>query len=230
MGVRVASYNVRKALGIDRRRSPERILSVINEIDADVVLLQEADHRLGPRRTALPRSLIERETDYAVADLARNDVSLGWHGNAILVRRGLPITATEHFDLPGLEPRGAVMVGVGELHVVGTHLGLIRRWRQLQMSAILEHLGDRVETCLIGGDFNEWSRRAGFEPWIDDLTLVTPGPSYHSARPIGTLDRFAHGARIEVSQTGIVRHGAALRASDHLPVWCEAHGVEIAPG
>ena len=222
MRLRVASYNIRKALGIDRRRSPERILSVINAIGADVVLLQEADLRLGPRRAALPRSLVERESDYVVADLARNEVSLGWHGNAVLVREGLAITATEHFDLPGLEPRGAVMVGVEGMHIVGTHLGLIRRWRQLQMTAILDHLGERIETCLVGGDFNEWSRRAGFDPWLEELTLVTPGPSFHSSRPVARLDRFAHGARLSLPETGVVHHGAALRASDHLPVWCEA--------
>ncbi|ETX14032.1 metal-dependent hydrolase [Roseivivax halodurans JCM 10272] len=220
--MRVASYNIRKALGIDRKRSPERILSVINGIGADVVLLQEADHRLGPRRAALPRSLIERESDYRVADLAVNEVSLGWHGNAILVRDGLTVTATERFDLPGLEPRGAVMAAVGGVHLVGTHLGLVRRSRQLQMQAILDHLGDRTETCLVGGDFNEWSRRAGFEPWADDLSLVTPGPSFHSARPVGRLDRFAHGPGLRVRSAGVEHHGAALRASDHLPVWCEA--------
>ena len=185
------------------------------------MLLQEADHRLGPRRAALPHSLIARESQYAVVELATNEVSLGWHGNAILVRPGLTVTATERIDLPGLEPRGAVMATVDGLHLVGTHLGLVRRSRQLQMQAILDHLGERVTTCLIGGDFNEWSRRVGFEPWIDDLSLVTPGPSFHSARPVGRLDRFAHGDALSVSAAGVEHRGAALRASDHLPVWCD---------
>ncbi|SLN46149.1 Endonuclease/Exonuclease/phosphatase family protein [Roseivivax jejudonensis] len=222
MPLRIASYNIRKSIGLDRRRSPERILSVINGIGADIVLLQEADRRLGARRAALPRSLIERESDYAVADLARNDVSLGWHGNAVLVRRGISVEGVAHLDLPGLEPRGAVMVTVAGLSVVGTHLGLLRRWRQLQMQAIVDHLGARIATSVIGGDFNEWSRRAGFEPWIDDLHLVTPGPSYHSARPVGRLDRFAFGRQVRAGDRGVIRHGAALRASDHLPVWTEA--------
>src|SRR3546814_17047117 len=47
--IKVASYNMRKALGTDRRRNPERILEVLNEIDADVIALQEADRRFGPR-------------------------------------------------------------------------------------------------------------------------------------------------------------------------------------
>ena len=39
--VKVATYNIRKALGLDQRRDSARILSVLNEIDADIVMLQE---------------------------------------------------------------------------------------------------------------------------------------------------------------------------------------------
>ena len=86
--LRVASYNIRKARGLDQRRNPTRILAVINHLGADVVALQEADRRFGDRPSALCRGLIERETDFQVADLAPNEVSLGWHGNAILIRKG----------------------------------------------------------------------------------------------------------------------------------------------
>ena len=34
--IRVASYNMRKAIGTDRRRRPERTIEVLNELDADV--------------------------------------------------------------------------------------------------------------------------------------------------------------------------------------------------
>ena len=49
MKVKVASYNMRKAIGTDRRRNPERILQVLREIDADIIALQEADRRFGTR-------------------------------------------------------------------------------------------------------------------------------------------------------------------------------------
>src|SRR3546814_9393521 len=45
----VASYNMRKAIGTDRRRRPDRTIEVLNELDADVVALQEADRRFGAR-------------------------------------------------------------------------------------------------------------------------------------------------------------------------------------
>ena len=36
MKIKVASYNMRKGIGTDRRRDPQRILDVLSEIDADV--------------------------------------------------------------------------------------------------------------------------------------------------------------------------------------------------
>ena len=55
--MRIVSYNIRKAVGLDRRRDPERILAILREVDADIVVLQEADRRLGrrPRRGSILR-------------------------------------------------------------------------------------------------------------------------------------------------------------------------------
>jgi len=51
--IKVASYNIRKAIGTDRRRSPDRIIEVLNEVGADLVALQEADRRFGKRTAVL---------------------------------------------------------------------------------------------------------------------------------------------------------------------------------
>ena len=108
--LRIASYNIRKAIGLDRRRDPGRVIDVVNSLDADLVALQEADRRLGPRPGAIPREMIAEHTDFEVVPLAKNSVSLGWHGNALLKRKSLPVSNPRRLDLPGLEPRGAVSV------------------------------------------------------------------------------------------------------------------------
>ena len=221
MRLKVVSYNVHKAIGFDQRRRPDRILSVLNAINADVALLQEADHRLGARPTALPRFLISQETDYRVVDVSANDVSLGWHGNAILVRAGLQVRDAGQLELPGLEPRGAVFARIGGLTVVGTHLGLLRRWRLRQMNAIADELERDLPNVIIGGDFNEWSTSGGFGPWEEKLAVITPGRSFHAFRPVAELDRFALGARLRLLRSGVESHGEMRLASDHLPVWAE---------
>ena len=75
--LRIVSYNIRKTRGLDQRRDPLRTLEVINRLGADVVVLQEADRRMGRRKAALSRDLIEQHSGFHVVPLAENDVSLG---------------------------------------------------------------------------------------------------------------------------------------------------------
>ena len=62
--VTLASYNMRKAIGLDRRRDPRRVLDVLHEIDADIIALQEADKRFGGRASAVPHELIDSHGVY----------------------------------------------------------------------------------------------------------------------------------------------------------------------
>ncbi len=220
--LRLASYNLRKCIGLDRRRDPGRSLDVLNSIGADIIALQEADRRLGHRPAALPREMIERGSDFVPLELGANSASLGWHGNAILLRKGLEAGDIRCLDLPGLEPRGAVMATIGGLRVIGLHLGLMRRHRREQLAAIADMLaGLETRPTVILGDFNEWSARQGFEPITGDFRLHAPGLSYHSAAPLAPLDRFALGPGIELRDAGVVQTPQARRASDHLPVWAD---------
>ena len=226
MKLKIASYNIHKAVGGDGRRDPVRILNVLNTIDADIVVLQEADRRLGERPTAIPRSLIAQHTAYKVAPLARNGVSLGWHGNAILLRDTLNCDAAGHIELPGLEPRGAVFVELDGLRVVGTHLGLLRLWRLRQMKSILDHVWPESSKTLIAGDFNEWSDIRGTEPWENDFSVLYPGRSFPARRPVAALDGFAFGSSIASLDGGVLRDHTTFIASDHLPVWTN---IEVNP-
>lgn len=43
MDFRILSYNIHRAIGVDRRFRPERIAVILDHYDADIVLLQEVD-------------------------------------------------------------------------------------------------------------------------------------------------------------------------------------------
>lgn len=232
MRLRLASYNIQKAVGLDFRRDPSRILAVIAETEADIVVLQEADRRLGMRPTALPRFLIAQQTDYVPADVAVTDVSLGWHGNAILVRRGWRVLETARLPLPGLEPRGAVMARVapeapdaaasGDITIIGAHLGLLRNWRRRQARALRDHAAGRdCKTTAIAGDLNEWSMRKGLGPLHPMFRIVAPGRTFPAGRPVGALDRVALGGGLKLLDAGVSDGALARVASDHRPVWVE---------
>ncbi|MBD3677659.1 MAG: endonuclease/exonuclease/phosphatase family protein [Rhodobacteraceae bacterium] len=220
---RLASYNIRKCRGLDRRRRPGRILDILNDIGADIIALQEADRRLGARPAALPARMIEQETDFQAVPLARNHVSLGWHGNAVLVKKGIEARNFRHIHLPGFEPRGAVALDVGDLTVVAVHLGLRRRDRLTQLAHIRDEVGAARRTVILG-DFNEWSPRRGMEPLEDHYAIHAPGRSFHAARPVAALDRFALGSDLELRDAGVIETKLSRIASDHLPVWADVSG------
>ncbi len=223
--LRIASYNIRKCIGLDRRRDPGRVLQVINGLGADVVVLQEADRRLGPRRAALPHDMVAAESDFLPVELDFTGVSLGFHGNAVLLRRGLVASRVARIDLPGTEPRGAVEVEVdGRFRVVAVHLGLLRSDRRRQLAVIEGRVDDALPTA-IAGDFNEWRKRAGLEPLGHGFTVHAPGRSFHAARPVAALDRVALSPGFALRDAGVVEARPARIASDHLPVWVDAETV-----
>jgi len=221
--IRIASYNMRKARGLDQKRKPERTLEVINRLSADIVVLQEADKRFGARPTALPRRMIEAETDFHVVKVSESGVSIGWHGNAVLLRKGLSAVDVQRINLPGFEPRGAVRlsvdIGTG-LTVVAAHLGLSRRDRRAQFK-VLNAVTAKDRHCVIAGDFNEWSSRKGLEPLEDRFAVHSPGRSFHARRPVAALDRFALSHGVEMRDAGVEQGALARVASDHLPIWSD---------
>ena len=78
MHLRLVSYNIHRAIGVDRRFRPDRIVKILIHHNADIVLLQEVDD-------GAPRS---REIDMA-KELA---VSAGYEhyavGHNVTLRRG----------------------------------------------------------------------------------------------------------------------------------------------
>lgn len=219
----LASYNLQKCVGLDLQRRPDRALAVIAQLKADIVVLQEADKRLAPRPAALPRAMAE-EDGWHVAPFDHSHISLGWHGNAMLLRTGVRIIRTAKLDLPGLEPRGAILAEVetqiGPLRVVGTHLGLIRRYRIFQLQAIRRHLAALPQMpTVLAGDFNEWGSPRALDAATKGLRILKTPASFPAPRPVAALDRFALSRELDALETGRLQAKPARIASDHLPVW-----------
>ncbi len=224
---RLATWNIRKCIGLDRRRDPFRITQVLAEFKADIVALQEVDKRLGRRPAALPPEMLLRETGLIPVATESHDDSLGWHGNAVLLSAEFRAEAIHGMDLPGIEPRGALIVDVAgrgtHLRVVAVHLGLLGWARQAQLAAIRRRLDAMPpRPTVILGDFNEWSHRRT-HPGLAGYEVHAPGPSYHSARPVAALDRVALGHGLSMRRSSVVATDLTRVASDHLPVRADIH-------
>ncbi|MFU8880888.1 MAG: endonuclease/exonuclease/phosphatase family protein [Rhodobacterales bacterium] len=227
--LRIASYNLQKCVGLDLRRRPDRSLKVIEGLGADLVVLQEADKRLPPRPTALPHGMIE-DDGWQIVPVGtagtRPGGSIGWHGNAMLIRPHLRVLQTAHLELPGLEPRGAIRVDldttIGPIRVIGLHLGLIRKYRILQIAAIMRGLRDQPPMpTIMAGDFNEWKSVMPLDTMAQGLRFLPGSPSFPAARPVARLDRFALTEDLEAMDQGSYLAKPARIASDHLPVWAD---------
>lgn len=222
-GLTLATYNIHRAVGSDGRRMPRRIVSVIREIDPDIVGLQEVDWREPESQVAAEFELLADLPGYTPAVGPNIRDHRGHYGNMLLAR--YPIRALRLIDLsePGREPRGAIDADIEtpgyRLRVIVTHLGLRggerRRQAQKLRAALRAHPG---QCTIVLGDFNDWLPAT---PTLRPLTELCRSNlavrSYPARRPLLALDRILlHGhGQLEVASH---RSSLARVASDHLPL------------
>jgi endonuclease/exonuclease/phosphatase family metal-dependent hydrolase len=220
----VASYNVHRCVGVDRKLDVDRVAEVVAELDADVVALQEVEskHCDDGRSPQLDR--IAQQIGYSVIAGPTCDDRNGF-GNAVLTR--LPPGRVHRHDLSmkGREPRGAidvdVEVGGSVLRIIATHFGLSAAERRTQCRQILDVLGDDAEMrTIVLGDFNEWRPS---DPCLRPLNERMGAPfrvrTFPSRFPAFCLDRIW--AQPESALVHVKAHATPLarKASDHLPVF-----------
>lgn len=223
----VGSYNIHKAVGTDRRRDPHRVISVIREIGADLMALQEVDRRFGDRRGILDMEALRETTGLIPVPLALRKSALahGWHGNLILFRNA-ELEDARVIDLPGLEPRGAIVADLrfhgAPLRVIAAHLGLLKGSRLQQTRRLAEEIGED-RPVLMMGDLNEWRRGPGCSLMPMKSGLGAGGraetvASFPAGRPVLALDRIIGSHQAEVSELTPHASPLARLASDHLPI------------
>lgn len=225
--MRVLTYNVHGCIGSDRATRPDRIIQVIEHVDADVVALQEVHDEDDVDRSFLRalRRLPYEQLAYGPTMRKAN----GHYGNVLLLRD--PAEWCERIDLsvPGCEPRGALVVRLddehaGRVEIVATHLGL-RAWeRRSQTRRLITRVdqlaADDPPALRIGvGDFNEWW------PWSavlralrDAFGVSPPRRSFPARLPVFCLDRIFVRPKGAIESIAAVRTPLTKHASDHLPV------------
>jgi len=227
----VATYNVHTCVGVDRRYDPARIATVLRELDADIVGLQEVDSgRNGARPLDQGTILAEATGLRAISGPLLTD-HRGRFGNAILTR--LPVLAVRYIDLSvdHYEPRCAIDVdldaGSHVLRVIATHFGLRGGERRVQTRRLLaaiagngaSHGPSTSDAILMMGDLNEWRGRRGGIRALDRELGRAPAPrTFPSWCPILPLDRIYAAPPAVLRDLGVHRSPLARLASDHLPL------------
>jgi len=221
--VKVASYNIHSAIGLDGRCDPRRILDIVLATEAVVVGLQEVDARLGRRQTF---DQFDYFSVYSGMECIAGPNILehrGHYGNVLMTR--LPIESVQLLQFPsvGFEPRGAIHAvlrhGQHRLQVLNTHLGLRRAERRRQAEALLAVAANHDGPTVFLGDFNVWHPGSYV---LDVLEAPTNGAlvprTFPSWLPMLALDRIWAWPEDVLREVRVARNSRTLVASDHLPV------------
>ncbi len=221
--VRVMTYNIHRARGLDGRERLERIADVLAEVDADIVALQEV---LAPQAGALAAA-----TGMRVVFARTRILPQGPYGNLCLTRLPLVSHASYSLTCRPFEPRGClradVDAGVGPLHIFNVHLGLhyTERIHQVRMLGGILDRRRLPGPRLLLGDFNEW-----FDGHASRLLRAEFGHpcgrrrsacTHPSVLPVFPLDRIYHDPMMRVERVAVHRSRLARVASDHLPTYAD---------
>lgn len=227
MNITIASYNIHKCVGMDKKFNPSRINEVITELNPDIIALQEVDKRFGTRRGLLDLGALERQLGLVAVPIDTiKSASHGWHGN-LLLYRFLHLIHYEQIKLPSAEPRGAILAkfllpNKQILQIIAAHLGLLKKSRELQVAALLEHIKKTPNaTTIFLGDLNEW--RTGNNSSLKPLeeyfgNTHKPVNSFPAKRPLLPLDKILTSNPRLLKDIAIHKTDLAKMASDHLPI------------
>jgi endonuclease/exonuclease/phosphatase family metal-dependent hydrolase len=228
--LRIASYNIHKAKGIDGRTRISRIASVLAEVDADIVALQEVVNiENGEERDFQARFLADRlERHFSIGETRKHRG--GAYGNVTLSRWKIGCADVIDVTVAGREPRGILRtdleIGGRLLHVFNAHLGTGFYERRQQARRILEeHRLDRRSLTgprVLVGDFNEWTQghvtKTLREHFRDGHSHRFLRYGYPGLLPFLNLDHLYCDADLKIESLRLHRSRTALIASDHLPL------------
>jgi endonuclease/exonuclease/phosphatase family metal-dependent hydrolase len=222
----VASYNIHRGLGLDRRLDLDRTASVIAEIGPDVIGLQEVIREDGVAHQDQAAYLAEQLGMTLVMGVVR-PYRNGTYGNAVLSR--LPVLGWAACDLShgGREPRACLRADLDlegrPLHVFNCHFGLALSERRHQVGLLTRFLRDVAALAgprVVMGDFNEWHpgpvSRALKREFSSPMRRMRR--THPSVFPLFALDRLYWDLELEGREFHV--HGSRLArvASDHLPI------------
>jgi len=226
--MRIATYNIHRAIGFDGNQDIERIYKILQSLDADIIALQEVNFETKECENVL-QYWADRTQMTAIKGVTFKD-QRGNFGNAILTR--LPYLEYKLHDISktGREPRLAIELELQIKHqkvqIIATHLGLKASERRQQIDYLLDKVCDSdAKIKILLGDLNEWFR------WSRQLRRLRNffGPietphTFPAIWPFLSLDRFWITSQSSIKSIQVPRSSTAKLASDHLPLLVE---VEI---
>ena len=192
--IKVMSYNIRHAQGLNDKVDLKRILEAISLVNPDFVALQEVDSLIKRSGNIDQLKYLANHLGYSYVYSPSIKYKGGFYGNGFLSR--FPILNYEVLPLPGREKRSALFVTVSayaeEISFIATHLDLDLESAKRSIDLILKKassINDR--NVLLLGDLNMQPTNKAMEKLLSSFQFskeLMSGPSFPSKSPQQIID------------------------------------------
>lgn len=220
--LKILSYNVRNARGMDDVTDFKRIADVINRINADIIAVQELDSATTRSGGVAVLDEITKHTNYHASYNKSIDYQGGGYGIGVLTKEK-PIRKMA-IPLPGSEEkRSLLVVEMPEYIICCTHWSLTKADRLLSVDVINNFVNKyNNKPIFLAGDLNATSESEEMRKLTNNWQILNDvsQPTIPSVKPNKCIDYILmlkndkYTARVTDTKVE-----AEPVASDHLPVW-----------
>ncbi|MDE5688410.1 MAG: endonuclease/exonuclease/phosphatase family protein, partial [Paramuribaculum sp.] len=170
--IRLMSYNIRNATGIDEKRDIKRTAHIIDSVNPDVVAVQEIDSVTGRSRGANILAEIAGHTAMHHIFAPAINYDGGKYGIGILSKEK-PLSH-QIFALPGREESRALLLVEFEKYIFAcTHLSLTEEDRMASLKIINGIAASCNKPFFIAGDMNAHPDEPFIKAFVKDFTILS---------------------------------------------------------
>lgn len=227
--LKILSYNVRNARGMDDITDFDRVAGVIRLINADCVALQELDSATERSGGVVVLDELARRTGMYATYNASIDYQGGKYGVGVLTKEkpllfhGVPLPGSE-------EKRSLLIVEMKDYVICSTHWSLRQTDRFASVAVINEALKKyKDKPVFLAGDLNAVPESEEIKELSKEwLVLNDPEqPTIPVVNPDRCID-YVFGKRSDFFRFEVLRTKVENEpvASDHLPVWAEVRIIK----
>ena len=190
--LKLMSYNIRNAKGMDNVRNVQRIVNVINNEAPDVVAVQELDSMTTRSNQTFVLAEVAERTQMHASYAPAIDFQGGKYGIGIL-SKDKPLDI-QTYPLPGREEKRMLMVAeFKDYFFACTHLSLTEEDRLTSLEIIKNSVKSNQKPFFLAGDLNDTPNSKFIQALQEDFLILTntKKPTYPAPKPKETIDYIA---------------------------------------
>jgi len=221
--IRIATYNIRNAIGLDDSVNYARIANVINKINPDIIALQELDSVTNRSDQVDVLSTLSQLTGMNAVYGASIDFDGGKYGIGVMSK--VKPLSWKHIPLPGREEKRSALFLEFETYIfICSHFSLTSEDRMASVDIINGLIENIKKPVFFAGDLNATPDSQVMQVLLEKWQLLSDieKNTFPADNPNRTIDFILGSAQSEYTLKMIYTETVNEQvASDHLPVFSD---------